>query len=1168
MLVYSNDRPRCIHVRNTADIDISQDITLQNSSDVIKIFTAGRSESKDEKITVEARAPKLTNDEDKFASIEDPRHIFETNMILKEMFFERNIDRELESANEKINNDAVVYSSDKSLTDSPRDTLASPHEKPQTEEKFDMQTNTKGIYIKLNRHTDVDNANVEPTLARDSIDHPVESIKRPFDTPRNEAKHEQGLLSTPELIHKNKYANVNSDKLDNIRRGLGNFSDVNKTNTINLSIGKRRQELKLYVKNSATTASKSSEPNKGSKNSKEFNYHKISKVNHSNSQVDKVSVIKATQVKQQPQKSHIKSVEPKPRELSKEEINKRVERIKLARFTFFLRKNRNKELQKFIEHNFDATSGPETGIQLVDDYFSTRKTKVNSHDYRFIFNGHKICNGAKPPWLLVMVLSSASHVKQRAIIRKTWGRVAQGIVWPGTRKAFDSVKIMFIFGKTKNKKDDETLIVEKNQYGDIVQADFVDSYNNLTRKVMMGIKWTTKFCPGVRYLLKVDDDSFVHIPNAARVLKRASVPDKGTVFGNLVKGPVLRQGKWGIARDVYPFANYPEYVSGQTYAISGNILGKLFYVGEYLPYIFIEDAFITGRMSQKNCSVLILDAKIQKQRLKDMKNAARKKKLPITETFSNDVTHVVTEFTDFGAVLRKLNIKDGSDLDGVEILSVQWFTECLRSGSLVKVEDRHKICRQSKVDCSNITKPEQEGSRSELLLAEYGCQRATPLKHWNEKFTNAFEVLEKHADLREGDNDYSRSLAFRRAACVLKSLPFCITRIEQLQNTLNIGDHCKRIIQEIIEDGESSEAQKILNDPWFHKMKLFTSIFGIGPSHSKDFIQNGWSTIKEAQKGYKSEDWRVKWGLSFHSDLTTPVLRSEAMYIQHIVEKHLNRILPGAIMTVTGGFRRGKETGHDVDILISHPVEDKINGVLPRLINSLECSDILLHGRWERCTFTPEVLYRKSKLTQRGQLDHFEKWIGILKVPRKVREQSKTDATQDWKSSVASKAKTHGENTAVNDDSDKTEDMTLGSRLGDEISAKSCDNGSTKQMSSVSNESIKEVHTTDSYEDKVLKAGITVDPYDLCKEDHDWIARRVDLIISPISQYYYALVGWTGSKQFNRDARTYAERKHNMMLTSHGLYDFTKGRSIPASSEKEVFDNLQLPYYDPCNRNC
>jgi len=84
----------------------------------------------------------------------------------------------------------------------------------------------------------------------------------------------------------------------------------------------------------------------------------------------------------------------------------------------------------------------------------------------------------------------------------------------------------------------------------------------------------------------------------------------------------------------------------------------------------------------------------------------------------------------------------------------------------------------------------------------------------------------------------------------------------------------------------------------------------------------------------------------------------------------------------------------------------------------------------------------------------------------------------------------------------------------------------------------------------------------------DWLARRVDLIVIPASQYYYGLVGWTGSKHFNRSLRLYSQRELGLRLTSHGLYDVIQKRYIPASSEREVFQNLRLIYREPQERNC
>lgn len=58
----------------------------------------------------------------------------------------------------------------------------------------------------------------------------------------------------------------------------------------------------------------------------------------------------------------------------------------------------------------------------------------------------------------------------------------------------------------------------------------------------------------------------------------------------------------------------------------------------------------------------------------------------------------MTEFTDFDAVLRKLNKTDATILDKVEVVSVLWFTDCLKNGKIVDVEARHRLKRSSVED--------------------------------------------------------------------------------------------------------------------------------------------------------------------------------------------------------------------------------------------------------------------------------------------------------------------------------------------------------------------------------------------------------------------------------------------------------------------------------------
>ena len=237
---------------------------------------------------------------------------------------------------------------------------------------------------------------------------------------------------------------------------------------------------------------------------------------------------------------------------------------------------------------------------------------------------------------------------------------------------------------------------------------------------------------------------------------------------------------------------------------------------------------------------------------------------------------------------------------------------------------------------------------------------------------------------------------------------------------------------------------------------------------------------------------------------------------------------------------RGKKSGHDVDILITHPKEDKEIGVLPRLLQQLQLSDAILCGKWERSTFTEEVLYKDSKLSMRGQLDHFEKWMGIFKVPKSAAVCQDVDVLYERTGSQAEQ---------LNDETSEihTEKLNSGQKENSDKEKGSCSKDkitNTKETDSKTESDKSLNESIDDYEPNAKKQRTCTDsdlsPLELSDKPRDWTARRVDLIVSPYSQYFYSLVGWTGNKQFNRDLRLYATRELGMHLTSHGLYDLTK----------------------------
>lgn len=239
-------------------------------------------------------------------------------------------------------------------------------------------------------------------------------------------------------------------------------------------------------------------------------------------------------------------------------------------------------------------------------YYTPRKTRINPIDAEFIINGAQICSSdAKYMTILIIVPSTPSHNFVRDAIRSTYGSYSKRMFHIEHIAIEVTTRLLFLVGKDGKILSDRMIRNESRTHGDMVYADFQESYRNLTRKMLIALKWVSVYCSDVDFVLKVDEDVFVNIPQLAKELHRRPYSVKGAVYGYInVQSSVRRMGKWGVSLEEFPLSHYPNYASGNSYVISGNIVPRMFMISEYLPYMPIEDAFITG------CLAKIVEAKV------------------------------------------------------------------------------------------------------------------------------------------------------------------------------------------------------------------------------------------------------------------------------------------------------------------------------------------------------------------------------------------------------------------------------------------------------------------------------------------------------------------------------------------------------------------------------
>jgi DNA polymerase beta len=75
--------------------------------------------------------------------------------------------------------------------------------------------------------------------------------------------------------------------------------------------------------------------------------------------------------------------------------------------------------------------------------------------------------------------------------------------------------------------------------------------------------------------------------------------------------------------------------------------------------------------------------------------------------------------------------------------------------------------------------------------------------------------------------------------------------------------------------------------------------------------------------------------------------------------------------------------------------------------------------------------------------------------------------------------------------------------------------------------------------------------------------RRLDILITSKREYPFALLYFTGSKNFNIEFRKNA-KEHNVVLNEYGIFD-NKGRLIDLDihTEADIFNYFNVPYLDP-----
>lgn len=134
------------------------------------------------------------------------------------------------------------------------------------------------------------------------------------------------------------------------------------------------------------------------------------------------------------------------------------------------------------------------------------------------------------PSIFVAVISAPANYAKRQSIRQTWFHHIR------KQQTYQIAGLAFILGSLQTGSQNSSSIQEKIEkeslmYSDIIQVDMVDTYHNLSVKVMALLNWANSNCKIVNFVLKVDDDVYVNVQNFASMIKNIQHSIPASVYG-------------------------------------------------------------------------------------------------------------------------------------------------------------------------------------------------------------------------------------------------------------------------------------------------------------------------------------------------------------------------------------------------------------------------------------------------------------------------------------------------------------------------------------------------------------------------------------------------------------------------------------------------------------
>ncbi|BEJ16312.1 hypothetical protein CspHIS471_0509170 [Cutaneotrichosporon sp. HIS471] len=400
---------------------------------------------------------------------------------------------------------------------------------------------------------------------------------------------------------------------------------------------------------------------------------------------------------------------------------------------------------------------------------------------------------------------------------------------------------------------------------------------------------------------------------------------------------------------------------------------------------------------------------------------------------TGDVLPSLPKRDDYRIPLRRRSVS-------VEIPSTSASKRPLSSTSPITPSKRHKVKSPKTLQMSGAepgtdsvpNMPAHKPSLEDITLyspdirfrtiPRLAVQRPSPLTCPNQDIIDAIKPIYLEREYDELAQLNTNVLSYRRSMAIIKSVPRRIKNGEEARKLVDVGAKVANRIDEYLTTGQIAEAEEIKASPRFQALRLFSSVWSVGHSTAAELWRagcrdledvrlyfsrtdapplledgDGWeydrATAREErarrrrrEEGTMTREEVVSAWLNLKEELDTPIPRHEVVEIGDLVAEHLEALSPGCAQTITGSYRRGKETTSDVDVVFRPPKGQETAALLGALLRRLIRFGIITHVLQlsERETGTP--LHHGG-----ANFDNLDKAFVILCLPGKGRLHRRVD---------------------------------------------------------------------------------------------------------------------------------------------------------------------------------